>query len=47
MVMSAVSLLERNPTPSEEDIIKAMQGNICRCGTYPRIIKAIQEVSNV
>ena len=47
MVMSAVSLLAKNANPSEQEIIKSMQGNICRCGTYPRIIKAIQEVSNV
>lgn len=45
MVMSAVSLLKKNAAPSEEDIISGMQGNICRCGTYPRIVKAIQEAS--
>lgn len=47
MVMSAVSLLQKNANPSEQEIIGSMQGNICRCGTYPRIIKAIQEVSTV
>jgi aerobic-type carbon monoxide dehydrogenase small subunit (CoxS/CutS family) len=47
MVMSAVSLLQKNSEPTEQEIITAMQGNICRCGTYPRIIKAIQEVSTV
>lgn len=47
MIMSAVSLLEKKPKPSEQDIQSAMQGNICRCGTYPRIIKAIQEAANV
>jgi aerobic-type carbon monoxide dehydrogenase small subunit (CoxS/CutS family) len=47
MIMSAVSLLQKNPKPAEPDIIRAMQGNICRCGTYPRIIEAIQEASNV
>lgn len=46
MVMSAVSLLEKNPHPNREQIIQGMQGNICRCGTYPRIIQAIEEVSN-
>jgi aerobic-type carbon monoxide dehydrogenase small subunit (CoxS/CutS family) len=45
MIMSAVSLLEGNPAPSEEAIVKAMNGNICRCGTYPYIIKAIQLIS--
>jgi len=47
MIMSAVSLLERRPKPTEQEIQSAMQGNICRCGTYPRIVKAIQEASNV
>ena len=46
MIMSAVSLLERNPKPSRQEITEAMQGNVCRCGTYPRIVKAIQEASN-
>ncbi|HYM93886.1 MAG TPA: (2Fe-2S)-binding protein [Chitinophagaceae bacterium] len=45
MIMSAVSLLESTPSPSEEAIVKAMDGNICRCGTYPNIIKAIQLAS--
>ena len=47
MIMSAVSLLQKNASPTEQEIIKSMQGNICRCGTYPRIIKAIQEASTV
>jgi aerobic-type carbon monoxide dehydrogenase small subunit (CoxS/CutS family) len=47
MIMSAVSLLKRNPAPSEADIIKYMDGNICRCGTYPRIVSAIQQASKV
>jgi aerobic-type carbon monoxide dehydrogenase small subunit (CoxS/CutS family) len=47
MIMSAVSLLEKNPKPSAQEITRSMQGNICRCGTYPRIVKAIQEASNV
>ena len=40
--MSAVSLLERNPNPSDKDIDEAMSGNICRCGMYGRIRKAIK-----
>lgn len=40
-IMSAVALLKRNPNPSDKDIENAMSGNICRCGTYPRIKKAI------
>ena len=47
MIMSAVSLLQKNSNPTEEEIIKSMQGNICRCGTYPRIIQAIRQASNV
>ncbi|MEX1239006.1 MAG: (2Fe-2S)-binding protein [Cyclobacteriaceae bacterium] len=46
MVMSAVSLLEKNPKPSRQQIIQGMQGNICRCGTYPRALKAIEEAAN-
>ena len=41
-IMNAVSLLNSNPNPSDEEIETAMQGNICRCGTYPRIRKAIR-----
>jgi len=47
MIMSTVSLLQKNANPSEQEIMKSMQGNICRCGTYPRIVKAIQEASTV
>ena len=45
MIMSAVSLLNSNPSPSEDAIIKAMNGNVCRCGTYPYILKAIKLAS--
>ena len=41
-IMSAVSLLERNPNPSDKDIDEALSGNICRCGMYGRIRKAIK-----
>ncbi|MNW12161.1 Isoquinoline 1-oxidoreductase subunit alpha [compost metagenome] len=40
--MTAVSLLKSSPQPSDQDIEDAMSGNICRCGTYPRIRAAIQ-----
>ncbi len=46
-IMSAVALLTRQPQPSEEDIDNAMAGNLCRCGTYPRIKSAIQHVAGV
>lgn len=42
-VMSAASLLSQNKNPSEADIKAAMKGNICRCGTYPRILKAVKK----
>lgn len=41
-IMSAVVLLRENPNPTDEDIDNAMSGNICRCGTYPRIRSAIK-----
>jgi isoquinoline 1-oxidoreductase alpha subunit len=41
-IMSASALLKRNPNPSDEEIESAMNGNICRCGTYTRIKKAIK-----
>ena len=44
-IMSAVALLERNPNPTDADIDAAMSGNICRCGTYPRIRKAIHRAA--
>ncbi len=47
MIMSAVDLLQRNPQPKESEIIASMEGNICRCGTYPRIVTAIQKASKV
>jgi nicotinate dehydrogenase subunit A len=45
MIMSAVALLKRNPTPKESDIIDFMDGNVCRCGTYPRIVSAIENAA--
>lgn len=45
-IMSAIALLERNPSPTDTDIETAMSGNICRCGTYERIRKAIKRASN-
>jgi aerobic-type carbon monoxide dehydrogenase small subunit (CoxS/CutS family) len=42
MIMSGVSLLGKNPNPSEGEIVHGMQGNICRCGTYPRIVAAVR-----
>lgn len=44
-IMSAVALLEKNPHPSDGDIDAAMNGNLCRCGTYTRIRKAIHRAA--
>jgi aerobic-type carbon monoxide dehydrogenase small subunit (CoxS/CutS family) len=41
MILSTVSLLKKNPNPSRQEILDHMQGNICRCGTYPAILEAI------
>lgn len=45
-IMTAAALLAKNPHPSDDDITKAMTGNICRCGTYDRIRRAIQRAAN-
>jgi aerobic-type carbon monoxide dehydrogenase small subunit (CoxS/CutS family) len=42
MILGAVSLLRRNPNPSEQEIVTGMNGHICRCGTYPRVVHAIR-----
>ena len=44
-IMQAAALLESNSTPTRQEIVSHMDGNICRCGTYPRIIRAIQQAS--
>jgi len=45
MIMSAAALLNSNHSPTSNDIQQAMEGNICRCGTYPRILSAIQKAA--
>jgi aerobic-type carbon monoxide dehydrogenase small subunit (CoxS/CutS family) len=45
MIMSATALLRETPSPTEQQIVKAMNGNICRCGTYPRIVDAVRRAS--
>jgi aerobic-type carbon monoxide dehydrogenase small subunit (CoxS/CutS family) len=42
MIMSAVGLLAKKPNPSDAEIRSGLQGNICRCGTYPRIVEAVR-----
>ena len=45
-VLAAVALLARDPNPSDEAIVQAMSGNLCRCGTYPKIMRAIQSAAS-
>jgi nicotinate dehydrogenase subunit A len=47
MIISAVALLRRNSDPSEAEIARFMEGNICRCGTYPRIIAAVRRAAEL
>ncbi len=47
MIMSASALLTRTPRPSRDEIVSGMNGNICRCGTYQRIVSAIEIASGV
>jgi xanthine dehydrogenase YagT iron-sulfur-binding subunit len=44
-VMAALALLERSPSPSEDEIVRWMSGNLCRCGTYPKIVRAVLAAS--
>jgi aerobic-type carbon monoxide dehydrogenase small subunit (CoxS/CutS family) len=46
MIMSGVGLLQQNRHPTVAEILRAMEGNICRCGTYPRVVAAIQHAAN-
>jgi len=47
MIMQAAELLSKNPEPTEAQIRTAMNGHLCRCGSYPRVIKAIQQASRM
>jgi aerobic-type carbon monoxide dehydrogenase small subunit (CoxS/CutS family) len=46
MILSAVGLLTLNPNPDEAEIIRYMNGNICRCGTYPRVLAAVKDAAS-
>lgn len=45
MVMSSVGLLQSNANPKREDIVQHLQGNVCRCGTHPRVIEAVEHAA--
>ena len=47
MILSSVALLKKTPQPSEPEIRRALEGNVCRCGTYPRIISAVRMAAGV
>jgi len=47
MILRATALLDATPRPSESEIVSRMNGNICRCGTYPRIVQAVQRASTL
>ncbi len=46
-IVTAYALIEKNPDPSEEEIVSHMNGNLCRCGTYPRILRAVKRASEL
>ena len=45
MIMAATALLDNNPAPTDEEIHQALAGNLCRCGTHTRILKAIRRAA--
>ena len=47
MILTAIALLHKNPKPSEEEILEEMEHNLCRCGSYKRIVQAIKSAANV
>ncbi len=46
MIMSTVGLLGKNPHPSDGQILTALEGNVCRCGTHPRILEAVRQAAS-
>lgn len=47
MILEAVGLLAKNPQPSAQDIVKGLDEHLCRCGTHPRVVKAVQEAARM
>jgi len=47
MIMSSVGLLQANPNPSQAEIVQSLQGNVCRCGTHPRIVDAVRRAAKM
>jgi len=46
MIMSVAGLLRTNPNPADQDIVRLLDGNVCRCGTYPRIVRAVRRAAD-
>jgi aerobic-type carbon monoxide dehydrogenase small subunit (CoxS/CutS family) len=44
-ILSGIALLDANRSPSEADVRAALSGNLCRCGTYPKIVRAVQDAA--
>ena len=44
-LMAAAALLAKNPDPSDDEIVQALSGNLCRCGTYPKIVRAVRRAA--
>jgi len=47
MILSAVALVASNKNPTNDEIVRTMNGNICRCGTYPRIVAAVRQAAQI
>ena len=47
MILNGVALLRAKPDPSEEEIVRFMEGQVCRCGTYPRIVAAVRRAAEL
>jgi aerobic-type carbon monoxide dehydrogenase small subunit (CoxS/CutS family) len=47
MILAAVSFLHEHPRPTEDQIVRGMNGNVCRCGTYPRIVAAVRRAAQL
>ena len=47
MIVAAAALLQANANPSEDEIVRSLNGNICRCGTYPRIVAAVRQAAQL
>jgi isoquinoline 1-oxidoreductase subunit alpha len=46
MIVAAAALLNENPSPNEREIMRRLEGNVCRCGTYPRIVAAVRQAAS-